>query len=293
MGPSEFKQHIRKAYRRLLHPLIRILMRNGFSAPETQELVRQVFVDAATYGDAEGLGKNLSDGRIAVITGLTRKEVRRLRTGEGLASIDTSLSRVQRLIAGWNQDPDFTGPYGLPLAVPFDTMKEVGSPSFVELVRRHGGGMPAEAMLEELLRTGLAVQEGDSQMIRNTGRTYIPDQLDPAALERFGKVVARLADTLDFNNQSPDSGESRFERAASTDIGLSREQYKEFDGFLREKCQELLETIDNWLANEEGRIDAHKFVRSFSKGNIHTGIGVYHFLDQVLPFEEEENDKPT
>ena len=206
MGPSEFKQHIRKAYRRLLHPLIRILMRNGFSAPETQELVRQVFVDAATSDEASGSEKSLSDGRIAIVTGLTRREVRRLRTGKGLESIDTSLSRIQRLIAGWNQDPDFTGPYGLPLAVPFEAKDSSDVLSFTELVRRHGGGMPPRAMLEELLRTDLAVQEVDSKLIRNTGRTYIPDQMDPAALERFGKVMARLADTLDFNNQSPLTG---------------------------------------------------------------------------------------
>lgn len=288
MGPSEFKQHIRKAYRRLLHPLIRILMRNGFSAPETQELVRQVFVDAATYNEYESGPKDLSDGRIAIITGLTRKEVRRLRTGQGLASIDSSLNRVQRLIAGWNQDPDFTGPYGLPLALPFDEASAGDTRSFTDLVLKHGGGMPPKAMLDELLRTGLAVQEGDSELIRNTGRTYIPDQMDPAALERFGKVMARLADTLDFNNQSNVTGETRFERAATTDIGLSREQYRMFDRFLREKCQELLETIDNWLADEEGRIDSDKVDDRVSKQGIHSGIGVYHFLDRRLPFEDED-----
>lgn len=290
MIPSEFKQHIRKAYRRLLHPLIRILMRNGFSAPETQELVRQVFVDIATHDESGNKAKNLSDSRIAIATGLTRREVNRLRTGQGLISIDTSLSRVQRLIAGWNQDPDFTGPYGLPLAIPFQDDSTQDAPDFVELVRRHGGGMPADAMLDELLRIGLAVQEGDSRLIRNTGRTYIPDRLDPAAMERFGKVIARLADTLEFNNRASTTGETRFERSASTDIGLTQEQYRQFDRFLREKCQELLETVDNWLAEHEGRIDAHKRPRGEVRDQVQSGIGVYHFLERRLPFEEEDTE---
>lgn len=289
MGPREFKQHIRKAYRRLLHPLIRILMRNGFSAPETQELVRQVFVDAATYDEFGGGNRDLSDGRVAIITGLTRREVERLRSGKGLASIDSSLSRIQRLIAGWNQDPMFTGPYGLPLALTFEHDVSAGdTPSFCELVEKHGGGLPARAMLDELLRTGLAVQEGDSELIRNTGRTYIPDQMDPAAIERFGKVVARLADTLDYNNQGKVTGETRFERAAITDIGLTRDQYRRFDAFLRIKCQELLETIDNWLADEEGRIEPDEIDENSERTNIHTGIGVYHFLDRRLSFEDDE-----
>jgi hypothetical protein len=263
-------------------------MRNGFSAPETQELVRQVFVDAATVDESGSGKKNLSDSRIAIITGLTRKEVGRLRAGKGLASIDTSQSRIQRLIAGWNQDPAFTGPYGLPLALPFDEGAKKDTPSFTELVEKHGGGLPAKAMLDELLRTGLAVQEGDSDLIRNTGRTYIPDQMDPAALEHFGKVIARLADTLDFNNQTKVTGESRFERAASTDIGLTRDQYRRFDKFLRDKCQELLETIDNWLADEEGRIDPTDNNERLKQLRMHSGIGVYHFLDRRLPFEDED-----
>ena len=62
-----------------------------------------------------------------------------------------------------------------------------------------------------------------------------------------------------------------------------------FERFLREKCQELLETIDNWLANQEGRIDAHKKAEQISNAKIHSGIGVYHFLDQRLPFEDDED----
>jgi len=259
-------------------------MRNGFSAPETQELVRQVFVDIATQSESGSQSKNWSDSRIAIATGLTRGEDKRLRSGQGLASIDTSLSRVQRLIAGWNQDPDFTGPYGLPLAIPF----REGELDFAELVRRHGGGMPAHAMLDELIRTGLAVQEVDSKLIRNTGRTYIPDRLDPAAMERFGKVIARLADTLEFNNRATAVAETRFERSAGTDIGLTQDQYREFDRFLREKCQELLETIDTWLAEHEGRIDAHKRSESVASDLLQSGVGVYHFLDRRLPFEEED-----
>ena len=290
MDSHEFRQQLRKAYRRLLHPLIRILVRNGFTAPETQELVRQVFVDAAISGEFGVERKRLSDGRIAILTGLSRKEVRRLRSGETKDTADTSLTRVGRVIAGWNQDPDFTGPYGLPLALPFDEDPEIDAPSFKELVRRHSGDMSPKAMLDELLRTGLAIQEEESRLIRNTGRTYIPHQLDPAAVERLGRVMARLADTLDFNNASRVTGESRFERAVITDIGLTEDQYRQFDKYLREKCQELLETIDNWLANQEGRIDAHKVKHRFPRKRIHTGVGVYHFLEQQLPFEIDDDD---
>jgi hypothetical protein len=286
MGPDDLREQLWKAYRRLLNPLVRILIRNGVTATETAELIRLVFVDAATSEEFQLAGRRLSDTRVAILTGLSRKEVHRLRNEPDVSKAGTNLSRVGRVIAGWNQDPDFTGPYGLPLAIPFEDDPSVDAPSFTELVRRHSGDMAPRAMLDELLHTGLA-EIDDDNLIRNTGRTYIPSKLDPASVERLGKVVARLADTLDFNNQVEFAELGRFERDVVTDIGLTEAQYRQFNIYLRRKCQELLETIDNWLATQEGRITAHKRFDRLPKKPIITGIGVYHFVDQKLPFEDE------
>lgn len=286
MRPDDLRKQIKKAYRRLLNPLVRILIRNGVTATEMTDLVRQVFVDAATSEEFQLPGRRLSDTRVSILTGLSRKEVHRLRN-EKEARTSASLSRVGRVIAGWNQDPDFTGPYGLPLAIPFEGDPRIEAPSFTELVRRHSGDMAPRAMLDELLRTGLAEVDDDG-LIRNSGRTYIPSKFDPAAIDRLGKIVARLADTLDYNNQIDDAGLKRFERHVITDIGLTEEQYQQFNVYLRIKCQQLLETIDNWLATQEGRIDAHRRPERLPKKKVFTGIGVYHFLDQKLPFEDED-----
>ena len=288
MGPDELRHQLLKAYRRLLNPLVRILIRNGVTATEMGDLVRQVFVDAATSEEFQLPGRRLSDTRVAILTGLSRKEVHRLRHGAFAAKTRSNLSRVIRVIAGWNQDADFTGPYGLPLAIPFEDDPRVDAPSFTELVRRHSGDMAPRAMLDELLRTGLAELDEDG-LIRNTGRTYIPNQLEPAAIERLGRVLARLADTLDFNNKVAAPPLGRFERHVETDIGLTEEQYQQFNVYLRQKGQQLLETLDNWLAMQEGRIGSKKPERPVGK-RIMTGVGIYHYVDQKLPFEDESQD---
>ena len=148
--------------------------------------------------------------------------------------------------------------------------------------------MAPRAMLDELLRIGLAEIDDDG-LIRNAGRTYIPSKLDPAAVERLGKTVSRLADTLDFNNQIEDASLGRFERDVNTDIGLTEEQYQQFNIYLRMKCQQLLETIDNWLAHQEGRIGGSKPKERLPRRKLMTGIGVYHYLEQRLPFEDEDD----
>lgn len=291
MRPEDLRQQLKKAYRRLLNPLVRILIRNGITASETCELVRLVFVDAANSQEFQLPGRRLSDTRVAILTGLSRKEVNRLKVEDTTATQGTNLSRVGRVIAGWNQDPEFTGPYGLPLPVPYEDDPEIDAPSFCELVKRHSGDMAPRAMLDELLRTGL-VEVDDDGLIRNTGRTYIPSKLDPEAIERLGKVLARIADTLDLNNQIDDPQFGRMERHVETDIGLTEEQYQQFNVYLREKSQQLLETLDNWLGMQEGRIGkGPRTMPPDASRLLITGVGVYHFLDEKLPFEDDYKDE--
>jgi len=286
MRPEDLRKQLKKAYRRLLNPLVRILIRNGITATETCELVRLVYVDAANSAEFQLPGRRLSDTRVAILTGLSRKEVYRLKVEDTIATQGTNLSRVGRVISGWNQDPDFTGPYGLPLPVPYEDDPDIDAPSFCELVKRHSGDMAPRAMLDELLRTGL-VEIDDDGLIRNTGRTYIPSKLDPEAIERLGKVLARISDTLDLNNQIDDPQFGRMERHVETDIGLTEEQYRQFNVYLREKSQQLLETLDNWLGMQEGRIgDKPRVIPVDNAERLITGVGVYHFLDQKLPFED-------
>ncbi len=285
MGPEHLREQLKAAYRRLLNPLIRILIRNGVTAMETCELVRKVFIDAATSREFQLSGRRLSDTRIAILTGLSRKEVYRLRHEKIGSNEGASLSRVMWVVAGWNQDPDFTGPYGLPLVIPFEADSRGDVPSFTELVRRHSGDMAPRAMLDELLRTGLAAMD-DHGLICNTGRTYIPTKLDPAAVERLGRVVGRIADTLDFNNQVEEPKNGRYERHVETDIGLTPEQYEQFNVYLRKKCQQLLETLDNWLAMQERgpKVPGHE---RLPKKRLIAGVGIYHFLDQQTPFVDD------
>jgi hypothetical protein len=147
--------------------------------------------------------------------------------------------------------------------------------------------MAPRAMLDELLRTGLAEVDADGR-IRNTGRTYITHHLDPAAIERLGRVLWRIADTVDFNNRAEAGRPSRFERSVISDIGLTEEQYEHFSVYLRQKCQQLLETLDDWLAMQEGRIGPPRKADRFAKRKLITGVGVYQFVDEKLAFELDE-----
>ena len=114
-GPYNVKQALLAAYRHLLTPLVRILLRNGISYLEFAEVARQVFVDVAGR-DFTLPKRKISLSRIAIMTGLSRKEVARLAregTHSKRTTQDGELNRVGRVLQGWYTDSEFTGPYGV------------------------------------------------------------------------------------------------------------------------------------------------------------------------------------
>ena len=258
------------AYRKLLQPLVRILIRSGISFGETAEVLKSVFVEVA--GRDFGLpDKKTSLSRIAILTGLSRKEVAKQNEilVSGALNFDSNLNRVIRVLEGWHGDPTFTGPYGLPMELPFESPT---GPSFVSLVRQHSGDMAPRAMLDELIRVG-AVEQTAAGAFKVLVRVYIPREFHPDALHRFGEVVRDFINTYEFNMDKP-AGKSRFERIVFADNGLREELMPAFDALLRAKGYKFLLELNNWINAQENV----SLSVSRKTSRIKTGVGVYHFI---------------
>jgi len=275
------KKPLLAACRYLLHPLVRILLRHGVSYGEFSDSVRGAYIDIA-QNELVPPDRPQTEARIAILTGLTKREVLRIRNLDGEDDDGVGLNRIARVLQGWSQDPQYLGPYGLPLEVPF----EGATMSFEELVRKYAGDVPARALLEELVRVNAAI-EMDDGYVRLLNRTYLPSPLDPVGLERLGNVVNYFIDTVDFNLQKKRQGEGRFERYAMTMEGLSPQAFQRFDALIREKGQELLEVLDDWLGQNETK-GGHKLPSSDA---IKTGVGIFHFIEKSpSPPKDEQSD---
>jgi hypothetical protein len=258
------------AYRKLLQPLVRILIRNGVSFSELAEILKSVFVEVAER-DFNLPARKTSQSRIAILTGLTRKEVAKQKNadGAGALSLAGNLNRVTRVLMGWHTDQAFTGPYGMPLDLPFESSS--GS-DFVGLVRKYSGDMAPRAMLDELLHVG-AVERVASGAFKVLMRAYIPESFHPDALQRFGDVVRDFINTVEFNiGKRPGLG--RFERVVIAEDGLREELMPAFDALIRAKGQNLLVELDNWLSAQELSVTA----KNRAAKKIKTGVGIYHFV---------------
>jgi hypothetical protein len=261
----------------LLHPLVRILLRHGVSYGEFSDSVRGAYIDIAK-AELIPAGRPHSDARLAILTGISKEEVHRVRAMDEENDSEVGLNRIARALQGWCQDPAYLGPYGLPLEIPF----EGEGISFEQLVKTYTDSTNPRALLDELLRVN-AARETDDGYVRLINRTYVPTPLDPVGLERLGNVVNYFIDTVDFNLQKKKQGSGRFERYAITMEGLSPSKFGAFDELIREKGQELLEILDDWLGQNEIK-GGHRLPPTES---IRTGVGIFHFIEKNPGTHEE------
>ena len=270
---NSVKAGLLSAFRVMLRPLVRILLRHGISFAELADIVKAVYVEVAVT-DFKVEGKRGTKSRIAVITGLTRKEVSRVIeiAGAETEGARSNLNRVARVLAGWHTDPDFLGPYGLPLEIRYEE-GGISAVTFSGLVRRYSGDMSSRSMLDELMRVG-AVIETESGWLKVLRRVYLPQSLAMDNFERVGEVVKNFIDTVDFNLQKDESGISRFERIVYSPEGIRNEDMDHFNKFIRERCQVLLEEIDNWIAQLDLPDGAEQ------RGVTHSGVGIYHYIER-------------
>ena len=210
-------------------------------------MARAVFVSVATeeFG-VRGRPTNVS--RVALLTGLSRRDVRRARTADADSeerSSEESLNHASRVLSGWHLDAEFLDTRGRPRELPEDG----AGPSFRSLLRRYAGDIPTTALVKELLRSE-SIERLDSGSYRVLRRYYMPRALDGEAIERAGHVLSDLATTVEFNLSRRPAAPSRFEGRAQ-DGRVDARQLPAFRAFLEREAEGFLERVDEWLSAHE------------------------------------------
>jgi hypothetical protein len=264
-------QALSAATLRLLRPLVRILLRNNVSHRTFAELAKLVYVEVANaeFGIA---GKKQTISRIAILSGLTRKEVQRLlaQPPDTESVTEEEYHRASRVITGWVRDPDFGDGKGHPHPLRMEGKRA----SFGTLVKRYSGDIPVRAMLDELLRVGAVKQLKDGRICL-LSRGYIPQKCSVEKLQVLGSDTADLITTIDHNVYQKPS-KPRFQRKVMYD-NVPIEAAREFQILAAAQGQELLEAIDRWLSHRDRDVNP----ASKGTGRVRVGLGIYHFEEQL------------
>ena len=269
---QEVKDHLRAALSLMFKPLIRLLIAQGVTHAEFSETAKEVYVETALrHFDTDG---RINKSRIAILTGLTRKEVKNV-IDRSLSSDhkEKTYSRPARVLTGWYSDPMFQGPYGIPLELPYENAGDE-EPSFVGLVKRYSGDMAPKQMLTQLIEAGAVVEvEGRYKAV---SRIFIHSKLSPDLIRRLGSVGYRVFSSAAKNIDTTIETEGHFDRMVFADDGCTDEVIAMFDEFIRSRGQEFLEELDVWFSS---RKDSNSPGSSLKE----TGLYMVHYV-------EDEND---
>lgn len=277
MGSTK-QQALSAAILKLLRPLIRILIRNGMPYAAFADLAKRTYVDLALKEFGVATRKS-TNSRAAIITGLSRKEVlrvRRLDTPDDTEVINR-YNRAARVISGWVRSPRFADANGQPCALPF----EKDGKGFSDLVREFSGDVPARAILDELKATGAVEVKADGR-IALLSRAYLPSGDEGAKLAILGTDVADLAYTIDANLDARHD-EPLFQRKVAYD-NVPMEAVTEFRRISGKAGQTLLERLDHWLADHDR--DNNPTVSGTGRKRI--GMGIYYFEEDLAEAAQQK-----
>lgn len=265
---EDVQRHLRLSLRMMLKPLVKLLIGQGVTHSDFSEAAKEVYVEMAVRHFMTD--RKVNQSRIAVMTGLTRKEVKNVLVRAQMSeNHDRTFSRPSRLLTGWHSDPAFIGPYGVPLDLPYDSSKP-GERTFKDLVKVYGADMSAKAMLDIVVGSGavIEIEEGTYRAVR---RGFHPAALSPELLERFGYVAHDFFSTAARNIDKKSSEEALLERVVRSSRPLSPEAIEKLTVYLKENGQLFLEKIDNWIVGlHDTGVEEDKKI---------TGLGMYHYVE--------------
>lgn len=263
---TQVTQALSAAITTLLRPLVKVLLRNGIPFGAFADLAKRVYVEVATKEFAIP-GRKQSKSRVSILTGLSRKEVlrvKRLPPPDDLGAAER-YNRAARVLGGWIRDRRYKDKYGDPAVLPL----EGEGHTFGELVKSYSGDAPARAVLDELIRVG-AVERLETGFVRPVERAYIPKGGEVDKIGILGTDVSDLIATIDHNIRRADL--PLFQRKVSYD-NLPSEALPELRMQAAGRGQMLLEAMDRLMSQHDR--DVHP--EAGGSGRKRAGVGIYYF----------------
>ncbi|MGB5628824.1 MAG: DUF6502 family protein [Woeseiaceae bacterium] len=265
------KEQVIKSCRHLLLPVVRLALRHGVTSSEFAELTKEAYVQVAR--NDHGIdGRPTNNARVAMLTGLSRREVARIRDRlleGGLLVEDKQGNRISQVLTGWHVDSEFTDADGQPKVLP--ATGPTGS--FSSLLKRYAGDLPHGAIRKEMQQRALIEEQADSGY-RVLKRDYIYSDLDPEMIARMGVALHDHAATLEHNLNEQRLTAPRFE-AIADNASIRPSTYKAFCRLVQERGLSFLEEMDGWLSDNEIETSTDSKARS-----VRLGVGVYLIYDE-------------
>lgn len=196
------KEAILKSLFLTMKPMAEIMLMAGIGHKEAVEAMKLAMVDVARskYGIRD---RPTNTSRIAVMTGMTRKEIKRVREDLEKGGFGDSGRCAPGLLVlnGWQTEKEFLNEHGQPADLPFKGERG----SFTSLVRQFGGDLPPGAVRTELLRMGCVMKREDDWLIY-VGLNAVSAHFANAVAEQLEQIAVPLLESIAVKNSESEGG---------------------------------------------------------------------------------------
>jgi hypothetical protein len=273
--PDNVKTVLSMSLRRLLRPLVKIMLREGLTYSQFATIAQMAFVESAAK-DFAGKGMKSPATSVCALTGMPSDQLKAVLLDQEQYEASEVLEVANpfaRVLHGWHNDRDYVGPYGFPVDLHFDT----GKLNFTVLAARHAAGVAPEIILKELLRVG-AVTEVGSHVWKPLKQEYIEPSLSPVNLGRMASLVESLLSTLENNTSGSRTGTDLFERTVNIDSPLTANQLLTMQLYMKTVGAQFLHRVDAFAAVD---LQEKTAVQPGEVPDIRAGLQCYLFVEPV------------
>ncbi len=240
MHPEGPSPALVSALRRLFSPLVRLLIARGVTYPYLCNVLKEVYV-ATAEDDFQIQDKVQTDSRISLLTGVHRKEVKRLRGSQPETGVENrQMPLGSLLVSRWTGLPEYLDEQGHPLPLP-RLASEGGERSFEALVSRVNKDIRPRVILDEWLRLGIvSLDEQDRVVLQR--EAFVPSEGFDEKVYFLGRNlrdhIAACAQNLSDEGLPP-----RLERNVYHS-GLTKASVEELHQLAREKGMAALQAVN-------------------------------------------------
>jgi hypothetical protein len=159
--------------RRMLRPLIRLLVAQQIQYPLLSRVLKSLYVEVSAE-DFPIEGKRSTISRLSLLTGIHRREVKRIQDGPSPqdAATPSAITLGAQIVARWTGEPPWVDDEGAPRRLP-RTSDADGQTSFQQLVNSVSVDIHPRSVLDEWIRIGIASIDRDGAVVLNTG-AFVP-----------------------------------------------------------------------------------------------------------------------
>jgi hypothetical protein len=264
-----------KVLARLLKPIAKIMIAYNMTLNAAIDALKRALYDAATSENDK-----ITDSRVSLLTGLHRKDVRRLRENPSERGKRSLINPASLVIGIWLTHEKFQNEIGSPSALRRQGNKE--TPGFNDLVRISKVDIPVSTLLDALIEEKIIEYKKATDQFVLVKGAFLATTDDSLMLDAFEKNLAAHLDAASGNLLKDQSEKAFFERALHVNK-LSEKSVEKLEFKAQNLMQDILETLNKeaLTLQEQDANDKHN--------NQRFSVGAYIFCNDKKTIKSEEN----